>query len=182
MPGAGLPRRHRPATPDHARGSRALRQPRSLSQRCAHSSIIDESRDPESIESSISAKQDLPRDEFPETVPRNPLDDLRENDVRRIVTSPNSSMPADPPSRANQSASPTPPACRTARRDGSGWYNLNKPPGAQLGFVQYDTPAARSWVIGGALSRSGVGLSTVDGPQVNLAMQWQRCLSTPGTS
>jgi hypothetical protein len=62
--------------------------------------------------------------------------------------------------------------------DGSGWYNLNKPPGAQLGFVQYDTPAARSWVIGGALSSSGVGLSTVDGPQVNVVMQWQRDAST----
>jgi hypothetical protein len=61
---------------------------------------------------------------------------------------------------------------------GSGWYNLNQPPGQPLGFVQYATPAARSWVIGGALSQSGLGLSTIDGPQVYLTMQWQRDFST----
>jgi hypothetical protein len=59
-------------------------------------------------------------------------------------------------------------------RDGSGWYNLERPPGQQLGFIQLDTPAARSWVIGGALSASGLGVSTTAGPQVNLTMQWQR--------
>ena len=62
--------------------------------------------------------------------------------------------------------------------DGSGWYNLNRPPGQQLGFIQLDTPAARSWVIGDALSESGVGLSAIGGPQTNLIMQWQRDSNT----